>query len=150
MLLAAFTAFAHFLAFFALTAAIVLTLALIRESIDLETARRIQRADRVAGIFAVLVLVFGLLRVFYFEKGSAYYFDNTFFWLKLALFVAAALIAIYPAVQFRRWNRDMRQQVAPELDAGQVRRIKSALHWELVLILGVLLCASLMAKGFGS
>ena len=44
----------------------------------------------------------------------------------------------------------MRQQVAPELDAGQVRRIKSALHWELVLILGVLLCASLMAKGFGS
>ena len=89
MLLAALTAFGHFLAFFALTAAIVLTLALIRESMDLEVARRIQRADRVAGIAATLILVFGFLRVFYFEKGSDYYFDNTFFWLKLALFAAA-------------------------------------------------------------
>ncbi len=150
MLLAALTAFGHFLAFFALTAAIVLTLALIRESMDLETAQRIRRADRVAGISATLLLVFGFLRVFYFEKGSDYYFDNTFFWLKLALFAGAALVSFYPSLQFRRWNSEMQQQVAPEIDSVQVRRIKSALHWELVLILGVVLCASLMAKGFGS
>ena len=150
MLLAALTAFGHFLAFFALTAAIVLTLALIRESLDLETARRIQRADRVAGIAAVLLLVFGFLRVFYFEKGSEYYLDNTFFWIKLALFFSAALVATYPTRQFLRWNSELRQRIAPEIDATVVKRIKSALHWELVLILGVLVCASLMAKGFGS
>ncbi len=150
MLLAALIAFGHFLAFFALTAGIVLTLALIRESLDLETARRIQRADRVAGFSATLVLVFGFLRVFYFEKGSEYYFDNTIFWLKLVLFVAVALVALYPTRQFLRWNSELRQQIAPELDTVAVKRIKSALHWELVLILGILACASLMAKGFGS
>ena len=149
-MLAALIAFGHFLAFFALTAAIVLTLALVRESIDLETARRIQRADRVAGISATLLLVFGFLRVFYFEKGSDYYFDNSFFQLKLALFAAAALVSFYPSSRFRRWNSEVRRQVAPELDATLARRIKSALHWELVLILGILLCASLMAKGLGN
>ncbi len=150
MLLAALIAFGHYLAFFALTAAIVLNVALLRESLDIDTARRIQRADRVAGIAAVLVLVFGFLRVFYFEKGSEYYFDNTFFLLKLALFIGAALVSLYPALQFMRWNSELRQEIAPELDAAAVRRIRSALHWELVLILGVVLCASLMAKGFGS
>ena len=40
--------------------------------------------------------------------------------------------------------------VAPDLDAATVRRLKSVIHWELVLIGGILLCASLMARGFGA
>ena len=149
MLLAALAAFGHFLAFFALTAAIVLTLALVTEAPSVETARRIRRADRVAGIAAVLVLVFGFLRVFQFEKGSAWYFDNTFFQIKLGLFALAALLSFYPTLQFLRWGGAIRQGLAPVVDASTVRRIKRVLHWELVAILGILLCASLMAKGFG-
>ena len=150
MLAAALIAFGHFLAFFALTAALVLELALITESVSVETAKRIQRADRVAGLAASLVLVFGLARVFYFEKGSAYYFSNTWFLVKLGLFVAAALISIYPTVQFLRWRSDLAQGIAPGLDSAAVMRLKRAIHWELVLMAGILLCASLMAKGFGS
>ena len=50
MLLAALVATGHFIAFFGLTAAIVLTLALLVESPSVEIARRIRRADRVAGM----------------------------------------------------------------------------------------------------
>jgi putative membrane protein len=149
MLAAALIAFGHFLAFFALTAALVLELALIAESVSVETARRIQRADRAAGLAAVLVLVFGLLRVFYFEKGSAYYFSNTWFLVKFGLFIAAALISVYPTLQFLRWRRELDQGIAPVLGAAAARRLKRAIHWELVLIAGILLCASLMARGFG-
>lgn len=149
MLGAALIAFGHFLAFFALTAALVLELALLRESPDIDTARRIQRADRAAGLSAVLVLVFGLLRVFEFEKGSEYYFSNSFFLLKLGLFVAAALISIYPTVVFIRWSGEIARGITPTLDAPKLKRIKSVIHWELVLITGILLCASLMARGFG-
>ena len=149
MLAAALVAFGHYLAFFALTAALVLELALITSSISVEIARRIQRADRIAGLAAVLLLVFGFLRVFYFEKGSAYYFDNTFFQLKLVLFVIAAAISLYPTIQFVRWNNELRQGIAPELDSATVRRLKRVVHWELVLIGGILVCASLMARGFG-
>ena len=150
MLAAALVAFGHFLAFFALTAAVVLQLALVSESMSVETARRIQRADRFAGISAVLLLVFGLLRVLQFEKGGAYYFSNTFFVVKLALFFIAAGISLYPTISYLRWNREFAQGAVPAIDAASVKRIKSVIHWQLVLILGILLCASLMAKGFGS
>ena len=149
MIVAALVAFGHFLAFFALAAALVLELALITESLSVETAKRIQRADRVVGIAATLLLLFGFLRVFYFEKGSDYYFANTFFQIKLGLFIVAALISLYPTIQFVRWKSELNQGIAPDLSTAAVRRLKSIIHWELVLIGGILLCASLMTKGFG-
>jgi putative membrane protein len=150
MLVAALVAFGHFLAFFALTAAIVVTLMLIRESVSVEDARRIRRADRVAGLAAVAVVLFGTLRVLYFEKGVEYYGDNLFFQVKIGLFLLAALISLYPTTRFARWKSELEQGIAPELNSAQVKKIKRALHWELILIIGILLCASLMARGFGS
>jgi putative membrane protein len=149
MLPAALVAFAHFLAFFALTAAIVLELALLGDSPSVESARRIRRADRAAGLSALAVVIFGFLRVFYFEKGSGYYFDNTFFQLKLVLFFSAALMSIYPTLQFASWRPALQENRAPEVPAQTLTRIRRVLHWELVLIVGVLLCASLLAKGYG-
>lgn len=150
MLAPALIAFGHFLAFFALSATLVLELALLTESLSMETARRIQRADRALGMAAVLLLVFGFLRVIYFEKGSAYYFDNTFFQLKLTLFVIAGAISLYPSAVYRRWSSELKQGIEPELDSAMLTRLKKIIHWELVLIGAILLCASLMAKGFGS
>jgi putative membrane protein len=133
MLAPALIAFGHFVAFFALAAALVLELALLGESMSVETAKRIQRADRVVGITAILVLVFGFLRVIYFEKGSD----------------VAALISLIPTMQFVRWNHELKQGIAPDLTSASVKRLKSIIHWQLVLIGGIMLCASLMAKGFG-
>ncbi len=145
----ALVAFGHFLAFFVLTAAIVLTLTLITESMTVDAARRIRRADRVAGGAAGLLLVFGTLRVLYFEKGGEYYADNLFFQIKIGLFLLVALISIYPTTRFARWRRDLDQGAAPVLGSTQLKNLKRALHWELVLVGGILLCASLMARGFG-
>ena len=149
MLTAALVAFAHFLAFFALTASIVVTLSLVSDVRSLETAQRIRRADRAAGLSALAVLLFGFLRVFYFEKGSDYYLDNTFFLLKLGLFFTTALLSIYPTLQFASWGQALRESRPPSVSAGTVARIKRVLHWELILLAGVMLCASLMAKGYG-
>ncbi len=150
MLAAALIAFGHFLAFFALGGALVLELALLTESLNVETARRIQRADAFLGASAMLLLVFGFLRVIYFEKGSEYYFSNTFFQIKLALFIIAGIISLYPSAVFRRWSSELKQNIEPELSSDMLRRLKKIIHWELVLIGGILICASLMAKGFGS
>lgn len=150
MLAAALVAFAHFLAFFALGAALVLQLGLITESPSVEVARRIRRADRALVLSALAVLLFGFLRVVYFEKGSAYYFDNTFFQLKLVLFVTGAVLSQFPSAEYRRWRSEMSQGVAPELGSATVIRLKRLIHWQLIVIMGILLCASLMAKGFGS
>jgi putative membrane protein len=66
MLWSALIAFGHFLAFFALTAALVLQLTLVSESIGGYTARRIKRADRAYGLSPMLLRVFGFLSVVYF------------------------------------------------------------------------------------
>jgi putative membrane protein len=150
MLASALVAFGHFFAFFALTAAIVLTLALLGESMSVDAARRVQRADRAAGFAAGLILVFGTLRVLYFEKGGEYYGDNLFFQIKIGLFLLAALISIYPTSRFRGWKRQLDQNMAPIISGAEVKKLQRALHWELVMILGMVLCASLMARGFGS
>ena len=96
------------------------------------------------------MLIFGFLRVIYFEKGSDYYFSNSFFQIKLGLFILLGLISIYPTIRYARWSSALKQGFAPELSSDRVKRLKHMIHWELVLLGGILLCASLMAKGFGS
>ena len=150
MITAALVAFVHFTAFFALTAALILQLTLISESISVDTAKRIQRADRVYGISALLLLVFGLLRVFYFEKGADYYFSNTFFLLKIGLFLLVGLISLYPTITYFRWNAELKQDIAPDLSVREIHLLRRIIHTELVGILAVVLCASIMAKGLGS
>lgn len=98
-------AFLHHAAAFTLVAALVVEFVLIRGELDATTARRLARADMVFGISAGVLLVAGLLRVFYFEKGAAYYFHSATFIAKLALFVLIALLSIYPTIRFISWRR---------------------------------------------
>ena len=149
MFAAGLIAFGHFLAFFALTAALVLQIALLKPSPDLATAKRIQRADQAYGFMAGLIIVFGLLRVFYFEKGSDYYFDNTFFWIKIALFIGVGLMSILPTITYRRWSNEIKQDIAPTFSESDSEKIRKLLHYQLMAIAAVIFCASMMAKGFG-
>ncbi len=149
MLSSALIAFGHFIAFFGLASALTLQIALVRPSPDFETAKRIQRADRAYGMMAGLVLLFGFLRVFYFEKGFDYYFGNTFFLIKLAVFVIVGLMTIYPTLTYLRWTKEINQGVAPTFSEADSVKLRKFLHYQLIGIGIVLFCASMMAKGFG-
>ena len=134
-------AFVHHVAAFALVSAMVVEFVLIRQELNAVAARRLALADMVVGISAAVLLVVGLLRVFYFEKGSAFYFNNAAFIAKLALFLAVALASIYPTLKFLAWRKNPDPSAVP-----LVRRI---LHLELVGVVLILLCAALMARGIG-
>ena len=149
MISAALVAFAHYFAFFALTAALVLQIALLTDSPTIEIAKRIQRADRAYGLMAILVLVMGLLRVFYFEKGADYYFGNTYFIIKLGLFVLVGLISAYPTITYLGWNKAIKIGEAPTLSIDSALKLRRALHYQLIGIMGILFCASMMAHGIG-
>ena len=103
----------------------------------------------VYGTSAGALLVVGLLRVFYFEKGSAYYFDNAFFIVKMSLFVLVALFSIYPTVVFLSWNKLLKAGRSPQLTNVQYRRLRHILLLELLGIVGILFCAPFMARGTG-
>ena len=142
-------AFLHHLAAFALVSAIAVEFVLIRHELTLKNARSILVADAVAGASAGALLAVGLLRVFFFEKGSAYYFHSAPFLAKLALFVLVALFSIYPTVQFLSWRSALKEGRAPVVAERKLRTIRSILHWELAAIALLLLNAALMARGIG-
>ena len=149
MVVSASFAFLHFVAVFGIVATVFLEWQTMSRNPTHAEARRIQRCDRWYGIFAVIVLIVGFLRVYHFEKGSAFYSGNPFFRAKLTLFLLVDLLSIYPTVRFIRWRTQTRQGAAPVVGEAEYGRIMFALRAELVLLLGMALCASLMARGVG-
>jgi putative membrane protein len=144
-----FFAFLHHLAAFTLVAALAVEFVLIRGEFNLGTARRLQRIDMVFGLSSGVVLVVGLLRVFYFEKGASYYFHSAPFIAKLSLFVIVGLLSIYPTVEFVSWSKSLKRGQLPALTDRKLASIRSVIHCELAAVVVIILCAALMAKGVG-
>jgi putative membrane protein len=145
----ALMAFVHHLAAFTTVTALGVEVALFRQPLTLAQARRLVRTDLVFGAAAGVVLVVGLLRVAYFEKGWHYYWHDTFFLIKFGAFLAAALVSIYPTRLFLSWNPALRAGTLPVVSEGRVRRVRLCLMLELTLIVLILLCAACMARGLG-
>jgi putative membrane protein len=149
MYLSALMAFLHHVAAFTVVAALAVEVALFKPPLSPAQAQRLLRTDMIFGVSAGVLLVVGLLRVAYFEKGPAYYWHDVFFLLKFAAFLVAALISIYPTATFLSWNPTLKAGTAPEISADRSRRVRLCLMLELTAILVILLCAPLMARGFG-
>jgi putative membrane protein len=149
MYMPAIMAFLHHLAAFTVVAALVAEVVLFKPPLTAVQARRLQITDSVFGIAASVVLVVGLLRVLYFEKGGGYYFRDAFFLAKFAVFIIAALISIYPTVLFLSWSKALKQGIAPDIAPTQALRARMCLMWELTAIVVILFCAPFMARGFG-
>ena len=146
LFMAAIMAFLHHLAAFTVVSTLAIEVALFKPPLTLVQARRLQIVDSVFGISAGLLLVIGMGR-FHFEKGAAYYFHNPFFLTKFGLFLAAALISIYPTLLFLSWRKDIKAGVAPAIDPAKVRKARMCMMLELTAIVGILFCAPMMARG---
>jgi|SRR5215467_6254294 len=144
-----FFAFLHHVAAFALAGSLAVEFALIRTELSAANARRLQLADTLFGVSSGAVLVVGLLRVFYFEKGASYYFHSVPFIAKLVLFAVVGLLSIYPTVEFLSWRKPLKQGSAPTVSPGRLQTLRTIIHWELAGVVLILLCAALMARGVG-
>jgi len=142
-------AFVHHLAAFAVMGALVTEHVLFAPAVTVSDARKLQRIDLAYGAAALLLVAVGLARVFYFEKGASYYFHDGWFIVKLTLFAVVGLVSIYPTMVFLSWNKSVRAGAAPTIDAGQVRRVRLCVRVELTAMVGILLAAALMARGYG-
>jgi putative membrane protein len=140
-------AFLHHLCAFTLVAAVAIEFALLRGELTLSSARRLQVTDLVLGIAAGALLVIGLLRVFLFEKGAAYYFHSHAFLLKFALFILVGLLSIIPTMEFLSWRSAINAGQAPVMNPKQRQRVIAVIHSELTAIVIILLCAAIMARG---
>jgi len=140
-------AFFHHLCAFALVSAVAIAFTMIRQELTIASARRLQVTDLALGIAAGALFVIGLLRVFFFEKGAAYYFHSHAFLLKFSLFIIVGLLSIIPTMEFLSWRGAIKAGEVPVMDATKRRRVTAVIHGELAAIVVILLCAAIMARG---
>jgi putative membrane protein len=145
----AFIAFLHHLFAFALVACVIYEFIAYRKGMTVEEARRIQRADLVYGISAGLLLIVGLLRVFYFEKGPAFYGQSPFFWVKMNAFLIVGLLSIDPTIRYLRWNKTLKENKAPDINDNEFKRTRLLLSLEVIGLAVILFAAAMMARGIG-
>lgn len=145
----AFMAFLHHLLAFTLVASLVYEFVAFRKGMTLEEARRIQRVDLAYGISAGLLLVVGLVRVFFYEKGVNFYVQSPFFWVKMAAFALVGLLSIDPTLRYIRWNRILKANQPPALSEAEFKRTRLLLWLEVIGIGIILFAAALMARGIG-
>ncbi len=146
----AILAYLHFLSVFATASFLVAELLLYRRGLTAGAAALLQRVDLFFGISAGVVLVSGLLRVFWVGKGAAFYVGNPVFHALWIGFVIVALISIVPTIHFIRWGRGPRQGQAPAIAEPAFRRTRRLLMLEVHLFAILPLLAVLMARGVGN
>ena len=105
-------------------------------------------------LFALLVLEHQLFRLpLNFKRARSlfrvYYLNNSFFHAKIGLFVAVALLSIFPTVTFLRWRPALKAGQVPLITPTAARWVKGVIRIELLALLLLPLLATLMARGFG-
>lgn len=146
---AALLAFLHHAAAFVLFGVLTAELVLMKSELSVTSARSLLRMDAAYGVSAFLLLVVGFARVFYTEKGAAYYFHSAPFIAKISMFAIVGVISIGPTRTFLSWRPALRQQQVPVLDESRRRSVRQVIHVELTLLVLIMLCAALMARGIG-
>jgi putative membrane protein len=141
-------AYLHYLAIVLIAGFLVAEIVVCRPSLDAERVRLLPRLDIVFFAGALLALATGLLRLFYYAKGVAFYLPNPFFIVKMALYVVIASLSIKPTMAFLRWRRrlDASGALPPAAEIASARRL---IHVEVALLALMPLMAVLMARGIG-
>lgn len=134
----------HFLLAFMVVACLAIEFALIKMPRERISFRTLARVDALYGLSAGLLAVVGLYRAISLEKGWAYYSHSLPFLIKLSLFAFIAIASIYPTMHFFRARHGDRL-----LDHAVINRISTIIGLELVLVVALIICASLAAKGIG-
>ena len=142
LVLAAF----HHLLFFGLISMLVTQSVMLRGRIDGTTLARLGGIDRGYGITAVLLLVVGLLRVFYGIKGYDFYLHNPWFHAKIGAFVLVAVLSIWPTVRFLRWRKALKADPAFVPTTAEICSLQRIIRFELALIAVIFICAAAMAR----
>jgi putative membrane protein len=111
--------------------------------------KRVFEADTWWGIAALIWIGTGLLRAFAgFEKGSAYYLANHWFWLKMTLLVVILVLEVAPMVTLIRWRIQAAKGQTLDLRRAPAFALISQIQAGLVIVMVV--AAALIARGMGA
>jgi putative membrane protein len=121
-------------------------------TIDNYTLRSAFAVDTWWGAAAVLWIVTGLWRLFgATDKATGYYMTNHVFWAKMALLLVIIGLEVWPMVTLLRWRKALSGDSDVRIpEAGTVARGIAAISYaQVALIVGMVIAAAAMARGYG-
>ena len=118
----------------------------LRAPHDAAAVRRVLAADTVWGVAAALWIATGLARALGpFEKGSAYYFSNPVFWIKMGIFVLVFALEIAPMLAFIGWRKSLARGLP--VDTSRAALFARTSEVQAILIVAMVFAATAMARG---
>ena len=142
-------AYVHHIAAFALVAVLFVEMALCKPGMSPAQVRTLTRYDGMYGVFAVLLLVVGTMRVFWGVKGAQFYAHNPAFHAKVGLFIVIGLLSVPPTLRYFRWRAALKTDPQFMPGAAEIRATRRFIHMQAGLIVLLPLLAVLMARGVG-
>lgn len=140
----------HHLTVFTLVGIMFAELALLRPGLGGQRLILLGRFDAAYGMVAMLVVVAGVLRVYFGASGSAYYFGNWVFWAKMGAFVLVGLLSVPGTIAISRWRKAAKG--APDFvpDGSGLGTARRFLHAQFVVLIFIPIFAAAMARGYGA
>lgn len=138
----------HHLAVFTLVGIIAAEFVLLRPGIAGARLAQLASADRLYGIAATVVIVIGVLRVFFGGKGWEFYVASDMFWGKMLAFLVVGLLSIQPTRALVKWGKAVKADpgfVPPAKDIATSRRFLNA---EVIILVLIPIFAAAMARGY--
>lgn len=146
----AWLAIAHHVAVFSLVAVLAAEWALVRRGMAAADIRRLGRVDRAYGGVAAAVIIAGVARVIWGAKPAEFYLESTTFWLKMAAFVAVALLSVMPTIRYMGWLRALDADPSALPSDQAVRGVSRMINLQLAVFVLIPTFAVLMARGIGA
>jgi len=142
-------AIAHHLTVFTLAGLLIAEVALLRPNLSPERIRQLSTIDMAYGAVAMLIIVVGVLRVIFGDKGADYYIHNWAFWLKMAAFLLVGLLSAPPTIAIIGWRRKVNADSEFSPDAATIAGLRRFYIGEIVAFAVIPAFAAAMARGYG-
>jgi putative membrane protein len=138
----------HHVAVFTLVGIIAAEFALLRPGLAGPRLSQLAGIDRLYGIAATVVIVIGILRVFFGGKGWQFYVASDMFWAKMLAFLIVALLSIQPTIALGRWAKALKNDptfIPPAIELAKSRKFINA---EVIVLVLIPIFAAAMARGY--
>jgi putative membrane protein len=149
MWLDAVLAYLHFASIFLLFAFLVVEAMMMRGTLDAPAVRLLGRVDLWFFGSAIATLATGFARLAWGAKGPEFYLSSWPLYVKLALFVAVAMVSVGPTLRFIRWRRMFERDPAWKVPDGERRLVRRLVMVEVHLAALIPLAAVIMSRGLG-
>ena len=102
----------HYLGIIILSLGLATEYALIKPKISKVAVPRLDIADKVYALGAVIIFATGLLLVFWVGKPASFYSSNHLFYLKFSLFLIIGGLSIQPTLFIKRLKREHEEMIS--------------------------------------